>query len=181
MRLEAKRWMSLGLLAATLGVSGSALAEKIGVIDSQRLLAEAPQARAAQQTLENEFVPRQKALESQKKDLDTRVKNFERDKATMGEADLTKAQRDLRDLQLALERRGKEFQEDLQVRQNEEVQKVQRAIYEAVRTYGKSQGYDLVLTQGVIYNNEALDITNQVLQALQTAKPAAAPAAAPKK
>jgi outer membrane protein len=182
MRLQVKRWISLTLLVATLGLTGTALADKIGVVDLQRLFAEAPQARAAQQALENEFVPRQKAFEAQKKDFDTRVKNFERDKATMSEADLTKAQRDLRDLQLALERRGKEFQEDAQVRQNEEMQKVQRAIYEAVRGFGKAQGYDLVLTtQGAIYNNDSLDITNQVLQALQASKPAAAPAAPAKK
>jgi len=179
--LSGVKKISLVAVATSALFSAGAFAEKIGVIDAQRLMAEAPQARSAQQALENEFVPRQKALEAQKKDLDTRVKNFERDKATMSEGDLAKTQRDLRDSQVALERRGKEFQEDLQVRQNEELQKVQRAIYEAVRSYGKAQGYDLVLTQGVIYNNETLDITGQVLSALQAAKPATAPAAPAKK
>ena len=179
--LSLARKIVLSAVAATSLMGATAFAEKIGIVDAQRLMAEAPQARAAQQALENEFVPRQKAIEAQKKDLDARAKNFDRDKATMSEADLAKTQRDLRDAQVALERRYKEFQEELQVRQNEELQKVQRAIFDAVRNLGKSQGYDLVLSQGVIYNNDGLDITNQVLAALQSAKPAATPAAPAKK
>jgi len=166
---------------AGLALSSTALADgqKVAVVDSQRLLAEAPQARAAQQTLEAEFGPRGKTLEAQKKDLEARAQKFERDQATMSEAERTKTQRDLRDAQLSFERRGKEFQEDVQLRQNEELQKVQKAIYEAVRVFGKAQGYDVVLAGGVIYSADSVDITPQVLSSLQ-AKAPAAPAPAKK-
>jgi hypothetical protein len=50
----------------------------------------------------------------------------------------------------------------VQLRQNEELQKVQKTIVEAVRTYAKSQGYDIVLADGVIYNSDAVDITAQL-------------------
>jgi outer membrane protein len=172
--------MILTLLAGlSLAPSVFADAQKIAVVDSQRLLAEAPQARAAQQTLEAEFGPRGKTLEAQKKDLEARAQKFERDQATMSEAERTKTQRELRDAQLSFERRGKEFQEDVQLRQNEELQKVQKAIYEAVRVFGKAQGYDVVLAGGVIYSAESVDITPQVLASL-VAKAPAAPAPAKK-
>jgi outer membrane protein len=164
-------------------MSATALADgqKIAVVDSQRLLAEAPQARAALTTLEAEFGPRGKTLEAQKKDLESRAQKFERDQATMSEAERTKTQRDVRDTQVNFERRLKEFQEDVQLRQNEELQKVQKSIYEAVRVFGKSQGYDIVLLAGgVIYNADAVDITPQVLSSLQ-AKASAPAAAAPTK
>ena len=53
------------IVAGTLGLTGAALADgqKIAVVNIQRVLAEAPQARAASQTLEGEFGPRGKALE----------------------------------------------------------------------------------------------------------------------
>ena len=159
----------------------AAAAEKIAYVDYQRLLAEAPQARVAAQTLEGEFGPRQKQLETQRKDLEGRVQKFERDQATMAEAERNKVQRDLRETQLNFERRAKEFQEDGQMRQNEELQKVQKQIVESVRTFAKGQGYDLVIAQGVIYNSESVDITAQVLSNLQTKAPAPAPAAVPKK
>ena len=94
----------------------------------------------------------------------------------MAEAERTKTQRDLRDAQLSLERRAKEFQEDVQLRQNEELQRVQKSIYESVRVYAKAQGFDIVLAGGVIYSSDAVDITAQVLANLQS-KAAAAPAA----
>ena len=56
---------------------------------------------------------------------------------------------------------------------------------EAVRVYAKSQGYDIVLADGVIYNSDAVDITAQLLSSLTAKAPAAAapaaPAPAPKK
>jgi outer membrane protein len=177
MRINRKSLFAL--LLATLALAGAASAEaqqKIAVVDSQRLLAEAPQARAATQTLENEFGPRQKQLEAQKKDFEARAQKFERDQATMAEAERTKTQRELRDAQLNFERRAKEFQEDVQMRQNEELQRVQKAIFESVRAYAKEKGYDIVLASGVIYASEGVDITAQVLANLQ-AKAATAPAA----
>ena len=176
MRVTLKSLFALGLVTAALAGAASAQAQKLAVVDSQRLLAEAPQARAATQTLETEFSPRQKSLEAQKKDFEARAAKFERDQATMSEAERTKTQRELRDAQVSLERRAKEFQEDVQLRQNEELQRVQKAIYESVRAYAKAQGYDIVLAGGVVYSSEAVDITPQVLTNLQ-AKAATAPAA----
>lgn len=176
MRITLKSLFVLGVAAIALTGAASAQAQKLAVVDSQRLLAEAPQARAATQTLESEFGPRQKQLEAQKKDFESRAAKFERDQATMAEAERTKTQRDLRDAQLNLERRAKEFQEDVQMRQNEELQRVQKAIFEAVRAYAKTQGFDIVLAGGVVYSSEQVDITAQVLTNLQ-AKAAAAPAA----
>jgi len=175
------------ILASTLGVSSVALADgqKIAVVNIQRVLAEAPQARSGSQTLESEFGPRGKALEAQKKEFEARAQKFERDQATMSEAERTKTSRELRDAQLSYERRAKEFQEDVQLRQNEELQKVQKTIVEAVRVYAKAQGYDVVLADGVIYNSESVDITAQLLSSLTAKAPAAAAApaapAAPKK
>ncbi len=39
-------------------------------------------------------------------------------------------------------------------------------MYEAVVTLGKEQKYDLILTQGVVYNSDKVDITDAVLKKL---------------
>ena len=164
------------ILSLALAPASHAQAQKIAVVESQRLLSESPQARAASQALETEFGPKQKSLEAQKKELDGRLAKFDRDQATMAEAERTKNQRDLRDSQVTFERRAKEFQEDVQMRQNEELQRVQKTIFEAVRAYAKDKGYDIVLAGGVIYSAESVDITAAVLENLK-AKAAAAAAA----
>ena len=184
MRITSYALIVAGVIGLGLTPAAYAQSQKIAVVDSQRLLAEAPQARAAGQALEGEFGPRQKTLEAQIKDFEARGQKFERDQATMSESERTKTQRDLRDAGLNLDRRKKEFQEDVQLRQNEELQKVQKSIYESVRVYAKDKGYDIVLAGGVIYNSDAVDITSQVLSNLTSkapAAPAAPAAAAPKK
>ena len=59
--------------------------------------------------------------------------------------------------------------------------KLQRSLIGEVREYAKAQNFDIVIAEGVIYATPTVDITPQVLQALQARapKPAAAPAAAP--
>jgi outer membrane protein len=181
MRITSLALIVAGFVGLGLTPAAFAQSQKIAVVDSQRLLAEAPQARAAGAALETEFGPRQKTLEAQKKDLEARGQKFERDQATMSESERTKTQRDLRDAELNLQRRAKEFQEDVQLRQNEELQRVQKAIYEAVRAYAKEKGYDMVLAGGVIYSSESVEITSAVLSNLVAKAPAAPAAPAPKK
>ena len=185
---------SLRILTAVLLCAGggfsAALADiKIAVVDYNRLLGEAPQARAAAATLEGEFAPRQKQLELQRKDLEARAQKFERDQPTMAEAERGKTQRDMRDMQVDFERRAKAFQEDGQMRTQEERQRLERVIQQEVRTFAHAQGFDLVLAGGVVYNTDALDVTAQVLKSLESkaassdaapAAPATAPAKAPK-
>jgi outer membrane protein len=172
-------------LAAALLAPGAFADTKIGYVDLRRVMAEAPQARDATATLESEFGPRGKQLQAQQKEYETRVQKFERDQPTMSDGERTKAQKDIRDTQLGLERRGKEFQEDLELRRNEELQKVQRSIVEEVQKVAKAQSYDLVAADGVIYHSDAIDLTAPVLASLQArakATPAApaAPAKPPK-
>ena len=179
MRSTLKTLITVGIASLMLVPVAFAQAEKIAYVDYQRLLSESPQARSATQALESEFGPKQKQLEVQRKELEGRMQKFDREQATMAEAERTKMQRDMRDSQLTFERRAKEFQEDGQMRQNEELQRVQKLIVESVRTYAKAQGFDLVIAQGVIYNSESVDITAHVLANLQSKAAAAAPAAAP--
>jgi len=163
----------VGLAAAPIAAAQS----KIGVVDYRRLIAESPQAREAQTAMQTEFEPRQKQLQAQAKDFDARQQKYERDSATMSDAERARTQKELRDIQITLERRGKELQEDVDLRKNEELQKVQRAIIEEVQRLAKAQGYELVLAEGVIYRADAIDITAPVLASLQAKAPKTAAAA----
>jgi outer membrane protein len=173
--------LALGLCA--LMVSQQASAEiKIGYVDFQKLMAEAPQVKSAMQALQNEFGPRQRELVAMQNDLKARDEKLQKEGAIMAEADRAKAEKALRDQQREFSRKGGEFQDDLSTRKNEELGKVQRYLLEEIRTYSTAQGFDLVLGEGVFYSKPQLDITAQVLDVLKS-KPASAPkpAAAPAK
>jgi outer membrane protein len=174
------------LATAALAFSTSAVAEpKIGVVNVAKLLDESPQARMAMQALQDEFAPRQKDILSQQEALKGREEKAQRDGDVMGEAERRNLERELRDAQRELSRKQNEYVEDLNIRRNEELGRLQRSLMQEVETFAKAQGYDLILGDGVLYATGAVDVTAQVLQRLEssTKSPAAAtppPAPAPK-
>jgi len=153
---------------------------KIGYVDFQKLMTEAPQVKSAMQALQNEFGTRQRELVAMQNDLKARDEKLTKEGAIMAEADRAKAEKALRDQQREFSRKGGEFQDDLSTRKNEEIGKVQRYLLEEIRTYSSAQGFDLVLGEGVFWNKPQLDITAQVLEVLKS-KPANLPASAPNK
>jgi outer membrane protein len=170
----------LALSLCGLMVSQQASAEiKVGYVDFQKLMTEAPQVKSAMQALQNEFGPRQRELVAMQNDLKARDEKLAKEGAIMAEADRAKAEKTLRDQQREFSRKGGEFQDDLSTRKNEEIGKVQRYLLDEIRTYSSAQGFDLVLGEGVFYSKPQLDITAQVLEVLKS-KPASLPTSAPK-
>ncbi len=180
------RYSILGAIVLASALAGPAAAQaadlKVGYINFGRLLEESPQAKAAQQALEGEFLPRQRDVAAQQKSLEEKRDRLKRDAAVMSESDRIKSEREIRDLELNVQRRFNELQEDLNLRRNEEVGRMQRALLQEVQAYARTNGYQLVVSEGVLYAAEALDITPQVIAAIKAKAPAsaAAPAAPPR-
>jgi outer membrane protein len=160
-----------GLFAA-----GQASAEiKIGFVNFEKLLEEAPQTKSAMQALDNEFGPRRRELMTLQNDLKAKDDKLQKEGAVMSEGDRANAEKTLRDQQREFQRKAGEFQDDASTRKNEELGKVQRYLVEEIQTYANAQGFDLVLGQGVFFAKPALDITANVLAVL-TSKPSSLPA-----
>ena len=164
---------SLALLAP-LGIAQAQT--KIAVVNVPRLLDEAPQAKTAMQ---DEFAPRQREMAAQQKDLKAKEEKLQRDGAVMAENERRNAEKDLRDGQRELARKQNEYVEDLNLRRNEELGKLQRSLLQEVQAFARTSSYDLIVGEGVLYVNESMDITAQVLSALQ-ARYKATGGAAPK-
>src|SRR5450631_4760052 len=170
-------FLALGLCGLMMAAPASAEI-KMGVVNFQKLLEEAPQTKTAMQALENEFAPRRRELLTLQNDLKARDEKLQKEGAVMAEADRAKAEKTLRDQQREFSRKAGEFQDDASTRRNEEIGKVQRYLVTEIQGYATAQGYDLVLGDGVFYAKGPLDITANVLAVLAT-KPASLPATAP--
>jgi len=186
----------MGLMAVlAMWAAGPAWAElKIGVVDYGRLGEESPQAKAANDALRNEFMPRQRELQSQQTNLKAKEDKLQKDAATMTQDQRANAEKDLRDSYRDLQRKQAEMQDDLNARRNEEMSRLQKTLIEQVRSYAKAQNFDLIIADGVMYATPTLDITPAILAQLQasggasaapakakTAAPGSAPAPAPAK
>jgi outer membrane protein len=157
--------------AVTLALAASAGAQaqemKIGFVNSDRVLREAALAKAAQTRLESEFSKRQKEGEDAASKLKSAADKLDKDAPTLSEAERNRRQRELVDQDRELQRKRREFQEDLNQRRNEELATVVERANKVVKQIYDSEKYDLILQgDAVIFASQRVDITDKVIKAL---------------
>lgn len=154
---------------AFLAFGGNAFAQrdiKIGVVNVAQLLEQAPQSQAVNDLLTREFQTRQNDILGMRSKLQQQTEQFQRDSAVMGEDERLSLERQIRDAQRELQRTENEYLEDLNIRRNEELNKLQRALLQEVQNYARNEQYDIVVSD-VLYFSTAVDITSAVLANLQ--------------
>lgn len=162
-----KRAFVAAALALAIAAPASAAELKIGVVSLAKLAAESPQAKKIQESLEQEFAGERRELLALQNDLKGLQEKFQRDAEVMSQSERSDMERRIRDMGRDLQFRNQTYLEDAQARRNEELAKLQRELVIAVNEFAEKQGYDLVLVDGVIYANKALDITDQVLATIK--------------
>jgi outer membrane protein len=160
-------FLAFAMLSA-FALPASAQELKIGFVSLQALIERAPQSKAAMDALQEEFAPRLREHEAKRKEFEDLQAKAQKDFAVMGETERRNAERDLRDLQRELSRMETELQEDLNLRRNEEIGLLQRAMLKEVNDYAQQQGYDLIVGDGTaLYVNNVVNITDEVLRAVE--------------
>ena len=162
--------LALGLsMAISVGSVSAAAQDKIGFVNSDRLLREAAPAQAAQQKLEAEFSKRGKELEDVAQRLKNQSDKLEKDGAVMPEAERGKRQREFADADRDFQRKRREYQEDLAQRRNEELAAVLERANRVIKQIAEQEKYDLIL-QDAIYFSSKIDITEKVIRVLNGTK-----------
>jgi outer membrane protein len=140
---------------------------KIGVVSLQVIVERAPQTKAVMDALREEFAPREREILSKQKEIEDLQAKVQKDLAVMGETERRNAEKNLRDLQRDFQRLRTEYQEDSNLRRNEEFGVLQRSILKEVQDYAEQQGYDLIVGDGVLYVKSTVNITEEVLRAVE--------------
>lgn len=140
---------------------------KIGYLNASALLQSSPQARAVQERLRKDFEPRSKELTAQAEKLQKNGEDFQKNGLLLSEDQRKKKERDLLSEQRDFKNAKEEFEEDFRLRQNEELGGLRTKLMEAVDKFGKDKGYDLIVTDGVVFASSGIDITEQVLEVLK--------------
>lgn len=152
-----------GLLFAT----GMVAAEpKIGYVQVDKILQEAPQTAETGKKLEREFSPRSQELDRLQKQIRDMEVALDKDKAVISDAERRTKERDASNLKLEFQRKQRELREDINLRKNEELALLQDRINKAVQTVAETENYDLVVYGGVAYASKKIDITDKVLKLL---------------
>lgn len=158
-----------GLLASALlilAMNSSAADLKIGYVQVDKILQEAPQTAESGKKLEKEFSPRTADLDRLQKQIKDIEASLDKDSLTLSETDRRNKERDASNLKIEFQRKQRELREDVNLRKNEELGSLQDRINKAVTAVSEAEGYDLVVYGGVAYASKKVDITDKVLKSL---------------
>ncbi|MGA9163174.1 MAG: OmpH family outer membrane protein [Thiobacillus sp.] len=157
---------AVSLILASAFVAVPALADtKIGFVNTEKLLREAPLSVAAQKKLEREFATRQQDLQKLAKQARDLQAQLDKDGVTMSDSERKAKERDLGNQSRELQRSEREFREDLNLRRNEELGQIQERARKAIQEIAKAEKFDLIVEQAVFVDPK-LDITDRVMKTL---------------
>ena len=161
--------LALALLSspALAGDEGVVRDLRIGVIDPNRIVEESPQYEEARQTLSAEVADREADLVDQQQSLDRLSQKLDRDGALMSEEEVKRLQNDIRTRKRRLRYARAELQEDFALRQRELRTKLVKQVEEVVRQIAKEQDIDLIVSEGVVYFSDRIDISADVVERLK--------------
>jgi len=161
-----KIFAPLLLAAACLLVAAPASAElKIGFVNSQRILNDAPQAAKAKKKIEKEFEKRDQDLQKVAKQLQTMQANMQKNSVTMSDSERLDKERQFNELNRDFQRKQREFREDLNLRQNEEMASIFDKVNKVIKNIAETEKFDLIL-QEAVYASPRIDLTDRVIKAL---------------
>ena len=159
-----KKYVFTGI--ALLSLSAGVLAEnKIGFVNSQKILNDAPQAARAKKKIEKDFEKRDQDLQRIAKQLQGMQENLDKNGVTMAESERRAKEREFADLNRDFQRKQREFREDLSQRQNEEMASIFERVNKIIKQIAEAEKYDIIF-QEAVYFNPRIDITDRVIKAL---------------
>ena len=159
-----KKFIFAGI--ALLSFSTGVVAEsKIGFVNSQKILNDAPQAARAKKKIEKDFEPRDQELQRIAKQLKTMQESIDKNAVTMAETERRTKEREFADLNREFQRKQREFREDLSQRQNEEMAAIFERVNKIIKQLAEAEKYDIIF-QEAVYANPRIDITDKVIKAL---------------
>ena len=159
-----KKYILAGIALASF--SALALAEgRIGFVNSQRILNDAPQAARAKKKIEKDFEKRDQDLQRIAKQLQGMQETLDKNAVTMAESERRTKEREFGELNRDFQRKQREFREDLSQRQNEEMAAIFERVNKIIKQIAEAEKYDIIF-QEAVYANPRIDITDKVIKAL---------------
>ena len=128
---------------------------------------EAPQARKVEERLKAEFGPREEQLRAKREEILALEGEIKADTSAISATGRRKLEREIRLKVSQLKFLEQEFREDQNLRRNEEIRNLQQVISAVLEKLGDSGKFDLILSEGVSYVSDKIDITSQTIEMLK--------------
>jgi outer membrane protein len=148
----------------------AASAPKIGYVSVEKILTEAPQVKAVNDSMLERFGGRKTELQEMEKEINEMQENYKRNELVMTEDKLNELKNNVIAKIQEFKQKEAVLQQEVATVRNQELAVLQQSVRSIIEDVAKADKYDLILTsEGVAYANEKLDISNKVLERMKKA------------
>ena len=149
------------------GLQAHAAEFKVGFVNVAIVLDQAPQAAQARARIEREFAPRDREILSQQQEIRALEDKLVKNAAVLSTSERERQEAELRQRKRELRRSEEEFREDLNLRRSQELSALQRMVTEVIQDMARGENYDLIMTDGVVFAGDKVNITKRVIERLK--------------
>jgi len=158
-------------LLAFLVTSINAQTIKIGYIDVEKVITSLSQYQRENDSLIQQFEPKKQQLLDLFRHIELLKKNLNTtDKSTDNE-NYQREFNNIRELELSFQDETELWQQQLNQKKYESLQKIETMINLTIEEFATSQNYDLILYQNAAFVNDELNITNQIISIIEGTSP----------
>ena len=176
----------------TQGPAASGAVTRVGVIGMLQAISSTAEGKQAAADLKSQFAPRQQEMKSLDNQIGDVQKRLESGRGTLSDEEKARLNDQGNRLAQRLDRRRREYQEDLSAAQAEIVSSLETKMMDVLNRYAQENNYAAILDSSaqnspVLYASKNIDVTQDIVRLYDQAHPAKAtappakPAQAPSK
>jgi outer membrane protein len=151
--------------------SADAAEMKVGVMNVQKVLVNSVSGKTAKEKFDQKMQDLQSKFKTEEQDLVDMQGEIEKKSSAWSEETKQLKMREFQKKRRELQEKSEDARFELKTLQDKELAPILKALEGVVDTFGKSNGYTLILDSkaGVIYFSDAVDISDQLVKELDAA------------
>ena len=158
-------------LLALLVTSINAQTIKIGYIDVEKVITSLSQYQRDNDSLIQQFEPKKQQLLDLFRHIELLKKNLNTIDKSSNNENYQRELDNIRELELSFQDETELWQQQLNQKKYESLQKIETMINLTIEEFATSQNYDLILYQNAAFANDEVNITNQIISIIEETSP----------
>jgi outer membrane protein len=148
----------------------AASSPKIGYVSVEKILSEAPQVQAVNDSMVERFGGQKTELQEMEKEINDMQEDYKRNELVMTEDKLNELKNNIIGKIQDFKQKEAVLQQEVATVRNQELATLQQSVRSIIEDIAKAEKFDLILTsEGVAYANQDLDISEKVLGRMKKA------------
>ena len=142
--------------------------KKIGVVKLDVLFKEIPIYKQSQNNLKNEFKPKADELKKLETSWNKLNDDYLKNERTMSKNDRKEKIKEINQTEQEFRNKQQKLQQELQTKQNSELQRIRIIVEKAINEYAEKNDYDLILRADgtTLFAKKYVDITQDIINIL---------------